>query len=79
MAARHRRRPRMRGVFRSGSADANRRRLIRRVKTDLDGLTAAERAQIEGAVATVRTTGRWALGMPRSRPRLPDVGSARPA
>jgi hypothetical protein len=55
------------------------RRLMRRVKTDLDGLTTAERAQIEEAVGTVRAHRPVALGMPRSRRPLPDVGLARPA
>jgi len=55
------------------------RRLIRRVKTDLDGLTDTERAQIEEAVATVRAHRPVALGMPRSRPPVPDVQLARPA
>jgi hypothetical protein len=38
-----------------------------------------ERAQIDEAVATVRRYRPVALGMPRSRPPLPDVQLARPA
>jgi integrase len=57
------------------------RRLINRMKADLDDLSEEERAQIEEAVAVVhrartRTVG---LGMPRIRQPLPDIRPDRSA
>ncbi len=55
------------------------RRLISRMKTDLDDLTGAERAEIEDAVAIVRR-GRariTSLGMPKIRQPLPDLYAER--
>ena len=49
------------------------RRLIKRVKADLDDLTEEERAQIEQAVAVVRRGRTVLLGMPRIGQPLPDV------
>ncbi|MFB7611641.1 hypothetical protein [Streptomyces gardneri] len=49
------------------------RRLIDRVTTDLDQLTAKERAQIEQAVTLVRRSRTVHLGMPRVGQPLPDV------
>ncbi|MFF4392789.1 hypothetical protein ACFY0G_39570 [Streptomyces sp. NPDC001552] len=49
------------------------RRLIDRVTTDLDQLTAEDRAQIEQAVALVRRSRTVHLGMPRVGQPLPDV------
>ncbi|MFE7094313.1 hypothetical protein [Streptomyces erythrochromogenes] len=49
------------------------RRLIDRVTTDLDQLTAEDRAQIEEAVALVRRSRSVDLGMPRVGQPLPDV------
>lgn len=57
------------------------RRLIERMKGDLDDLTADERGQIEDAVATVRR-GRariTSLGMPKVRQPLPDIRAERGA
>jgi len=57
------------------------RRLIERMKSDLDDLTGAERTEIEDAVATVRR-GRARithLGMPRVRQPLPDIHAERTA
>jgi hypothetical protein len=57
------------------------RRLISRMKGDLDQLTDDERGQIEAAVAVVRR-GRakiTSLGMPRLRQPLPDVRPERTA
>jgi integrase len=57
------------------------RRLIERMKGDLDDLTAAERGQIEDAVATVRR-GRsriTSLGMPKVRQPLPGIRAERGA
>lgn len=57
------------------------RRLITRMKADLDDLTAEERAQIEQATTIVRQ-GRQkvvGLGMPRVRQPLPDVRPERTA
>ncbi|MFE2147953.1 hypothetical protein ACFXA3_40590 [Streptomyces sp. NPDC059456] len=48
-------------------------RLIDRVTTDLDQLTAEDRAQIEQAVALVRRSRTVHLGMPRVGQPLPDV------
>ncbi|MFI1259255.1 hypothetical protein ACH4U6_36900 [Streptomyces netropsis] len=49
------------------------RRLINRVKADLDDLSDEERAQIEDAVAVVRRGRSVMLGMPRVGQPLPDV------
>ncbi|MGW8557674.1 hypothetical protein [Streptomyces tubercidicus] len=49
------------------------RRLINRVKADLDDLSEEERAQIEEAVALVRRSRPVMLGMPRVGQPLPDV------
>ncbi|MET9074735.1 hypothetical protein ABZX95_21785 [Streptomyces sp. NPDC004232] len=49
------------------------RRLITRVKSDLDDLTPEDRAQIEQAVGVVRRGRTVLLGMPRVRQPLPDV------
>ena len=55
------------------------RRLISRMKGDLDDLTEAERSQIEDAVAVVRSSRARItnLGMPRVRQPLPDVRAER--
>ena len=55
------------------------RRLISRIETGLDQLTAAERTQVDQAVATVRRHRTVLLGMPRIRQPLPDVLPERPA
>jgi hypothetical protein len=55
------------------------RRLIGRIKGDLDQLTPAERAQVEQAVATVRRHRGVALGIPRVRQPLPDLRPERAA
>jgi hypothetical protein len=63
------------------------RALISRVTAGLDGLTTAERTEIDEAVAAVRRHRTVMLGMPRTPPpsRLPDlphrsaVGQERPA
>ncbi|MER8118984.1 hypothetical protein [Streptomyces sp. NPDC094031] len=49
------------------------RRLINRVKADLDDLTEEEQAQIQQAVAVVRRGRSVMLGMPRVGQPLPDV------
>ncbi|MGY0062951.1 tyrosine-type recombinase/integrase [Streptomyces sp. LZ34] len=49
------------------------RRLINRVKADLDDLNAEDRAQIEQAVSMVRRGRTVMLGMPRVGQPLPDV------
>ncbi|UWE11927.1 site-specific integrase [Actinacidiphila bryophytorum] len=49
------------------------RRLISRVKADLDDLTPEDRAQIEEAVAVVRRGRTVMLGLPKVRQPLPDV------
>ncbi|MGW3731380.1 hypothetical protein ACWDPP_41250, partial [Streptomyces sp. NPDC000851] len=49
------------------------RRLINRVKADLDDLTAEERAQIQQAVSVIRRGRSVMLGMPRIGQPLPDV------
>ncbi|MFD8951261.1 hypothetical protein ACFV0B_20650 [Streptomyces xanthophaeus] len=53
------------------------RRLIDRVATDLDQLTAEDRVQIEQAVALVRRSRTVHLGMPRVGQPPPDVRPAR--
>ncbi|MFJ8075351.1 hypothetical protein ACIQ7Q_15810 [Streptomyces sp. NPDC096176] len=49
------------------------RRLINRVKADLDDLSDEERAQIEEAVAVVRRGRSVMLGMPRVGQPLPGI------
>jgi integrase len=55
------------------------RRLINRIKGDLDQLTATERAEVEQAVATVRRHRTVMLGTPRVRQPLPDIHPERSA
>lgn len=55
------------------------RRLIARVKSDLDDLTSEDRAQIEQAVSVVRRGRAVLLGMPRVGQPLPDVRPPRTA
>ncbi|MFC7308946.1 tyrosine-type recombinase/integrase [Streptomyces monticola] len=56
------------------------RRLIQRVRADLDDLTEEERAQIQEAVTVVRRSRRVvSLGMPRHAPPLPDLRPERPS
>lgn len=57
------------------------RRLIERMKGDLDDLTGDERGQIEAAVATVRRSRAriTSLGMPKVRQPLPDIRAERGA
>jgi hypothetical protein len=55
------------------------RRLITRIKTGLDELTAAERDQIEQAVAVVRQHRAVMLGMPRIRQIQPAIRPGRTA
>ncbi|MFI6729294.1 hypothetical protein [Streptomyces atratus] len=55
------------------------RRLITRVKADLDDLSTEERTQIEQAISVVRKTRTVMLGMPRVGQPLPDVRSRRSA
>ena len=57
------------------------RRLIERMKGDLDDLTADERGQVEDAVATVRRSRSriTSLGMPKVRQPLPDIRAERGA
>jgi hypothetical protein len=52
------------------------RRLINQITTGLDDLTTDERAQVDHAVATVRRHRAVMLGMPRTRPALPDLRPA---
>jgi hypothetical protein len=49
------------------------RRLINRITTGLDELTDNDRAHIGNAVATVRRHRAVMLGMPRTRPAMPDL------
>jgi hypothetical protein len=49
------------------------RRLITRVKTDLDDLTPEDRAQIEDAVTMVRRGRTVTLDLPKVRQPLPDT------
>ncbi|HEX2399822.1 MAG TPA: tyrosine-type recombinase/integrase, partial [Mycobacterium sp.] len=51
------------------------RRLINRITTGLDDLTDDERAHVDNAVATVRRHRAVMLGIPRTRPALPDLRS----
>ncbi|MFL4909415.1 hypothetical protein ACJ6WF_41085 [Streptomyces sp. MMS24-I2-30] len=56
------------------------RRLIQRVRADLDDLTEEERAQVQEAVTVVRRSRRVvSLGMPRHAPPLPDLRPERPS
>ncbi|MGW5499038.1 transposase [Streptomyces olivaceoviridis] len=55
------------------------RTLIRRVGTDLDGLTDNEREQITEATRTLRKTRAVSLGMPGVRPPEPDLRLERDA
>jgi hypothetical protein len=55
------------------------RRLIGRISTGLDELTADDRAHVEHAVATVRRHRAVSLGMPRTRPALPELRPERTA
>lgn len=55
------------------------RTLIRRVETDLDGLTDDERTQIKEATRTLRKTRTVSLGMPGVRPPAPDLRLERDA
>ncbi|MEU0249748.1 MULTISPECIES: transposase [Streptomyces] len=55
------------------------RRLISRVRADLDELTDEDRAQIQQAVQVVRRTRQVvSLGLPRVRQPLPDLRPERP-
>jgi integrase len=49
------------------------RRLINRITTGLDELTPDDRAHINNAVATVRRHRGVMLGMPRTRPAIPEL------
>ncbi|MFG2631589.1 transposase [Streptomyces sp. NPDC048473] len=49
------------------------RRLVNRVKADLDDLSVEERVQIEQAFSMVRRTRTVMLGMPRVGQPLPDI------
>jgi integrase len=56
------------------------RRLVRRVRDDLDDLSDDDRAQIQEAVTMVRRSRQTvSLGMPRVRQPLPNVRTERPA
>ncbi len=57
------------------------RRLIERMKSDLDDLTGDERGQVEDAVAVVRRSRSriTSLGMPKVRQPLPDIRAERGA
>ena len=55
------------------------RRLIARVQTGLEDLTADERTHIDTAVATVRGHRSVMIGMPRTRQVTPDLRPERPA
>ncbi|WP_251021782.1 hypothetical protein [Streptomyces sp. ISL-98] len=55
------------------------RTLIRRVETDLDGLTDDEREQIKDATQTLRKSRTISLGMPGTRPPEPDLRLERDA
>ncbi|PKV88220.1 transposase [Streptomyces sp. TLI_146] len=55
------------------------RRLINRVKQDLDDLTQEDRAQIEEAVSVVRRGRNVLLGMPTIRQPSPDFRPGRTA
>ncbi|MFG2630311.1 hypothetical protein [Streptomyces sp. NPDC048473] len=55
------------------------RRLVQRVRQDLEDLTDDDRAQIQEAVTVVRRTHTVSLGMPRIRQPLPDLRPGRTA
>ncbi|WP_329537503.1 transposase (plasmid) [Streptomyces sp. NBC_01450] len=57
------------------------RRLVKRVREELDDLTDEDRAQIQQAVIVVRRTraGVVSLGMPKVRQPLPDLRPERTA
>ena len=55
------------------------RRLIARVQTGLEDLTAEERTHIDTAVAAVRRHRTVMIGMPRVRQVAPDLRPERPA
>ncbi|MFG2631183.1 transposase [Streptomyces sp. NPDC048473] len=56
------------------------RRLVKRVRDDLDDLTDEDRTQIKDAVTVVRRTRQIvSLGLPRVRQDLPDLRPERPA
>ncbi|RKF20503.1 transposase [Micromonospora globbae] len=55
------------------------RRLINRIKGDLDQLTVGERVEVEQAVAIVRRHRAVMLGSPRVRQALPDIRPERSA
>jgi hypothetical protein len=55
------------------------RRLIRRMKDDLDEITGPERRHLEEASALVRRSRQVLLGMPRIRQPLPDIRPERTA
>jgi hypothetical protein len=55
------------------------RRLIARINTGLEDLSADERAHIEVAVGAVRGHRSVMIGMPRVRQAPPDLRSERPA
>ncbi|MFG3235133.1 tyrosine-type recombinase/integrase [Streptomyces antibioticus] len=56
------------------------RRLVRRVRADLDDLSDDDRAQIQEAVTVVRRSRQTvSLGMPRVRQPLPEIRAERPA
>ncbi|MFP1627745.1 tyrosine-type recombinase/integrase [Streptomyces sp. 5K101] len=55
------------------------RALIRRVETDLEGLTDEERGQINEATRTLRKTRTVSLGMPGTRPPEPNLRLERDA
>ncbi|MFD4860360.1 hypothetical protein [Streptomyces atratus] len=55
------------------------RTLIRRVETDLEGLTDDEREQIKEATRTLRKTRTVSLGMPGIRPSEPNLRLERDA
>ncbi|MET8295850.1 hypothetical protein ABZW02_17480 [Streptomyces sp. NPDC005180] len=52
---------------------------IRRVETDLEGLTEDEREQIKDATRTLRKSRTASLGMPGIRPPKPDLRLERDA
>ncbi|WP_405689901.1 transposase [Streptomyces sp. NBC_01185] len=55
------------------------RRLVQRVREDLEDLTDDDRAQIQEAITVVRRSRTVSLGMPRIRQPLPDLRPGRTA
>ncbi|SCE59062.1 hypothetical protein GA0115234_114727 [Streptomyces sp. DvalAA-43] len=55
------------------------RRLVQRVRQDLEDLTDEDRSQIQKAITVVRRTRTVSLGMPRIRQPLPDLRPGRTA